>query len=74
MVAVIHTWRKNPLAEMREREPPEWRKEREALYRRLFVRQIVVEMYEGRPPYDWLCWEEFDELGQWGDDGGRCCD
>lgn len=69
MVALIHTWRKNPLVEMAARmaQVADIALEVEAIRRHVFVPAIAVKMYDA--PY--RCWEELDEIGQWEDDGGR---
>lgn len=68
MVSIIHTWQFNPLSLMFAQ--PKLKLEVNATMRRVFAQMAVVRLYS--EPYHY-CYE-YDEDGQWADDGGRNCD
>ena len=66
MVSIIWTWRFNPLSVMFHPTHP-ISQELRATMRRVFAQALVVKLYSD--PYHRVY--EYDELGQWADDGGK---
>lgn len=69
MTAIIRTWHPNILHSL-FKGPREVSSELETTLRRVFAPMAVVQMYAAREH----CWVDQDDIGQWGDDGGRHVD